>query len=103
VGIFGRRRQIIGWDDSVGGLLGLVEQPLQEGPAPTATGASAVTLGQLTDTARAFDANEVLDFPPTHMEAKAEFVVEFHGQLLVPTLCVVTFLSPLCGNLIPLA
>ena len=82
MGVLSRRRQIVS-RGSVGGLLGLVEQSLLKRSAPAAARAGAKAFGQLTDPARTFDANEVLDLPPTHMEAEAEFVVEFHlGTLL---------------------
>jgi hypothetical protein len=80
VGVFVRRRQIVGHGLGLSPLprLGVVEKSLQERPTPTATRAGAVALGQLADAARAFDADEVLDLPPRDVKAEAKLVVRFH-------------------------
>jgi hypothetical protein len=58
-----------------------VKQPFEERPAPTAPRAGAVALGQLRDTPRPLDADEVLDLPPGDVKAKTEIVVEFHRRV----------------------
>jgi hypothetical protein len=59
------------------GLSGFKEA-LQEGAAPAAAGSGAVTLGELSEAAGLFEADEVLDLPAGDMEAEAKFFVGFH-------------------------
>ena len=57
----------------------LIEEPLQERPAPAAAGPRAKTLAQLSHAADLFHPDEIHHFPLGDSETKADFVVKIHG------------------------
>ena len=69
----------------LGVLLGLVEQALQEGTTPAATGPGPVTFAQLTRHPRSPDPQELQDLPFLHVETEAQFVVVLHHAGYLPS------------------
>ncbi|CAD75278.1 hypothetical protein-signal peptide prediction [Rhodopirellula baltica SH 1] len=53
---------------------------MKERAAPTATCSGAKALGQFADPPRFLHPNELLDFSPRDVEAKAQVVVRFHER-----------------------
>ena len=78
LGVVGRGRKV-GGGSLAGGLPPGLEQPLEEGPAPTASRAGAKTIGKLADALGMLQANKVFDFPPGNVKAEAKLVVGVHG------------------------
>jgi hypothetical protein len=58
--------------------LGRGEQSLQKGAAPAAPRSGPETFAQLSRHDRPFQANPILQFPPCHVKAKANFVIRLH-------------------------
>ena len=57
----------------------LIEEPLQEGPAPAAAGPRTKTLAQLSHAADLFHTDKVHHLPLADPETEADFVVKIHG------------------------
>ena len=60
---------------------GVLEIPLEERNAPSATGAGASTLGQLTGDSRLVHAKVIENLSLRDVKAQAEFVIKLHGRI----------------------